>query len=120
MCLFNPEYLRLKVADALLVLNSSDDDESPSQPAVATASPIIAPNTEESHVVSSISELAALPAATIVTLKSQLAALGVPEPDEDKTSETDLFMDSLEGKPPHEMKQKLGEWCWSLVPTVLD
>lgn len=117
MCLFNPEYLKQKVADALLVLSSSDDETPAPPPAPATPDPSeSAPEASPSPVTAtdavlptSLVELGALPAATIIALEAQLGSLGVAEVDEDKKAEMDLFMDGLAGKAPHEVKQKLGE-----------
>lgn len=121
MCLFNPEYLKQKVADALLVLSTSDDDDetpapapAPSAPISADPAPLPSSTTTPSHpaepLPASLAELAALPAVTIIALESQLGSLGVGKVEEEKKSEMDSFMDGLEGKPPHEVKQKLGEF----------
>lgn len=119
MCLFNPEYLKQKVADALLVLSTSDDEASapaapaPSAPISANPAPLPSSTATPTHptepLPASLSELAALPAANIIALESLLGPLGVGKVEDEKRNEMESFMDALEGKPPHEVKQKLGE-----------
>lgn len=105
--MFNPRHLQRKVADAILVLSVSDDKpEALPTPAntVTTSITLAAP------APSSLPELARLPAKDIIALidAPALSALGVsPAPTEIKLS-TDSFMDELEGRPVHEVKQMLG------------
>lgn len=124
MCLFNPEYLKQKVADALLVLSTSDDEApapapAPSPPVSADPAPFLSSTSTPAHpaepLPASLAELAALPAATIIALESQLVSLGIAKVEEAKKSEMDSFMDGLEGKPPHEVKQKLGERLFKAI-----
>lgn len=117
MCLFNSEYLKQKVGDALLVLSSSDEEtpappraSSAPEPSASAAQSPPSPATATTDVLpTSLAELGALPAATIIALEAKLGSLGVAKVDEDKKAEMDLFMDGHEGKAPHEVKQKLGE-----------
>ncbi|ORY92525.1 hypothetical protein BCR35DRAFT_297972 [Leucosporidium creatinivorum] len=124
MCLFNPEYLKQKVADALIILSSDDETTaasttSPAPAVSADPAPLPSSTSTPAHpaepLPASLPELAALPAATIISLESQLGPLGVGKVEEEKRSEMDSFMDGLEGKPPHEVKQKLGERLFKAI-----
>lgn len=135
MCLFNPEILRAKIADAKMVLDSDDGEEtstiptapvtpqakriasvvadSPQTPDLssrgpsATSSPV--PATPGS--TQTIASLARLPAAEIIRLANSASATGLPLPKADPLviSATDEFIDGLIDKPVQMQKQQLGD-----------
>lgn len=127
LSLFNPEYLRLKVSDALEVLEAPSDDEqdtttttnlgavapAPSSPTPSIRTSLPPTTTEPAlELPSSLAALAQLPADEIISLLPSLAKegkLGIKLVEEEKKEETENFMDGLEGKAAHEIKQKLGE-----------
>ena len=134
LCLFNPEHLRTKVADALEVLASSSDDETPAPaptpPAIVTPPPStslptptmpiqVTPSIHASSILvpTSLAELGRLPATEIMELVAagSLGSLGIVRASEEKESETGAFMVTLEGKPAHEIKQKLGDRLFKAI-----
>ncbi|KAI5476682.1 polyadenylate-binding protein [Pseudohyphozyma bogoriensis] len=130
LCLFNPAHLQLKVQDALLVLSASDDDEEATAAARrAAAATLPTPETSPKivrkltppkstlKVPSSLADLGKLPAVEIIELINEdlLGGVGVGMCEEEKRVATDAFMETLEGKPVHEMKQKLGDRLFKAV-----
>ena len=139
MCLFNMEVLRAKIADAKLVLQADDEDDSgakvPETPVTpqakksaglaglspktpdlssrgpsATASP--APATPGAAATThTIASLALLPASEVVKLATSPSASGLPLPKADPlvVKATDEFIDSLLDKPIQMQKQALGD-----------
>ncbi|GAA6001166.1 uncharacterized protein JCM10292_006407 [Rhodotorula paludigena] len=100
MCLFNPDVLKAKVQDALLVLSVSDEE---SLDVASSTEPLSA------ALPTSLAELAALSCAEIVPLLPRLARqLPLSQPAAAELAETDAFVDSIEGLPAGEMKQQLG------------
>lgn len=138
MCLFNPENLRVKIADAKVVLDSEDGEEeaaaspapvapvtpqakktsttpaeSPQTPALSSRGPSAAsspvPTTPSS--TQTIASLARLPAAEIIRLANSTSATGLPLPKADPVvvQATDEFIDGLLDKPIQMQKQQLGD-----------
>ncbi|GAA6039867.1 hypothetical protein JCM8097_006770 [Rhodosporidiobolus ruineniae] len=110
MCLFNPSVLAQKVDEALAIVSvSSDEEDTPAAPAPpvpsSTAPTTVAPL--------SLDDLAALPSSAVLSslrsAPSSALPAGVSAPNPAQERETTAFMDALEGKPVHEVKQKLGE-----------
>ncbi|BGO96461.1 hypothetical protein RTBOTA2_002797 [Rhodotorula toruloides] len=99
MCLFNSEVLRVKVADAMGIL----EDEGEEAPTPTNDSPATAPAT--------LPALALLPCSQILPLLPALSLY--PSPSD--LSQTHAFMDSLAGKPVSEVKQRLGEKVFRVV-----
>ncbi|KAJ7774463.1 hypothetical protein DFH07DRAFT_1056880 [Mycena maculata] len=143
MCLFNVEILRAKLADAKMVLDSSDDETaeaiqpvpitpqakkiavptmqtSPQTPDLssrgpsAAASPAPATPGNSTHTIASLSRL---PAAEIIRLATSASATGLPLPKADPTivQATDAFIDGLLDKPPQVQKQQLGDKLFKTV-----
>ncbi|KAK4691796.1 hypothetical protein P7C70_g9266, partial [Phenoliferia sp. Uapishka_3] len=129
MCLFNPDHLKLKITDALIILTpDSDTEEGPQDDAPATP-PKLSSSSSQSQVSSlptpattpktlplpsipsSFSALSRLPAKEFVALiqSSDLTSLGVERVSEEVEMKTNGFMDGLEGFPVAERKQKLGD-----------
>lgn len=139
MCLFNTEILRVKIADAKVVLQADEEEDpsaqSPETPVTpqakriatsmgvspktpdlssrgpsATASP--APTTPGSSATAyTIASLSLLPAAEIIKLANSPSAAGLPLPKADPlvVKATDEFIDSLLDKPIQMQKQALGD-----------
>lgn len=116
MCLFNPDYLRRKVDDALLVLDASDDDPEPAPAAPAQSSappsslPTSALSTSLPPIPPTLEALYHLPAASIAALlhADALRPLGLAPAPPAVRAATDAFMDSFEGRPAKDVKQALG------------
>ncbi|KAJ7760813.1 hypothetical protein B0H14DRAFT_3595203 [Mycena olivaceomarginata] len=127
MCLFNVEILRAKLADAKVVLDSSDD-EGDAAAAEAVPAPITPAGEEDrgrpdlssrgpsataspAPTTPSVASLARLPAAEIIRLVSSSNATGLPVPKADPlvVQATDEFIDGLLDKPPQVQKQQLGD-----------
>lgn len=117
MCLFNPEYLKRKVDDALLVLDASDDE--PESTPAATSSPNATAPTPAAAATaptplpptpSSMDALARLPVKDIAALihADALAHLGVEPVAPAVRASTDAFLDAFEGRPAKDVKQALG------------
>lgn len=150
LCLFNPDYLRTKVSDALLVLSSSSEEEdadnavvlrhststststSP-KPASTLPTPDTTPRKLSLELPSSpspsaifslpttIAELGRLPAIKIISLINEgslMSSLGIERVSEEEEIESHEFMQSLEGKPVNEMKQKLGDRLFKAIKTM--
>lgn len=133
LCLFNPEHLKLKIEDAKLVLSSSDDEEEDARKQQraslptprSSPTPVVPPSTPMKKPLSiptptSLSALGALPAKTILVLlrdstKPLEKAFGIERVEQDKENGTQEFMDGMEGKLAHEVKQKLGEKLFKVV-----
>ncbi|KAJ8294861.1 Pre-mRNA-splicing factor cwf23 [Rhodotorula toruloides] len=103
MCLFNSEFCRRKVEDALGILEAEDEGEEEKVEAPT------APPTQPM----SLSTLAALPCSQILPLLPSLSPPLLPSPSD--TAPTTTFMDSLSGKPVSEVKQRLGEKVFRVV-----
>ncbi|KAJ7821027.1 hypothetical protein B0H14DRAFT_3471885 [Mycena olivaceomarginata] len=143
MCLFNVEILRAKLADAKVVLDSSDD-EGDAAAAEAVPAPYYAAGEEDrgadcgewqQDVVAAdagfelegtdgnataghtVASLARLPAAEIIRLVSSSNATGLPVPKADPlvVQATDEFIDGLLDKPPQVQKQQLGDKLFKTV-----
>lgn len=120
MCLFNPEHLKRKVADALLVLDASDDEPEPTPAAVPIigATATADPATEPTPVVpSSLNELAHLPVKAITALihADALRPLGIAPVDPGLRAATDAFIDGFEGRPAKDVKQALGTRVFTAI-----
>ncbi|BGP31618.1 hypothetical protein JCM10296v2_003390 [Rhodotorula toruloides] len=108
MCLFNSEVLRVKVGDALEILEDDEGDEGEKGEApMPTNDPATPPMT--------LPALALLPCSQILPLLPSLSHLSLPTPSPSSLSETHAFMDSLEGRGMSEVKQKLGEKVFRVV-----
>ncbi|SCV74290.1 BQ2448_6722 [Microbotryum intermedium] len=117
LCLFNPAILKDKVADACEVLAASGENEL-SQGGASRALPSAAPTGSPRPAMtipSSLNALAQLPVANIISLLPYCSSLRVDVAPKATREETDTFMDSLEGRPVHEMKQKLGERVFKAI-----
>jgi polyadenylate-binding protein len=144
LCLFNVEILKIKMAEAREVLEAAQDDHvdavatpimpSPSGfPAAAAEDQRRTPATTPAEAVKesaraaaaaretphTLASLAKLPASEIVRLASTSAAdlpsSPLARPDPAVAKDIDDFVDGLQGKPPHEQKQKLGERLFKVV-----
>ncbi|KAK7462686.1 hypothetical protein VKT23_007274 [Stygiomarasmius scandens] len=145
MCLFNTEVLRVKLADAKLVLESEQDDEeakaipevpktpqnkktlpradmSPQTPELSSRGPSEAASPAPSTPAAAssaytIASLAKLPAAEVVRLASgpNAATLPLAKADPLVVQATDEFIDSLLDKAPQEQKQKLGDKLFKVI-----
>jgi len=131
LCLFNPEVLRAKIADAKVVLDSSGgEEEGAGEPGVCeqqqrttTTTSSVAPSPAPSASASappqttqqlSLTSLAKLPAAEIVRLLSAAPSTSpalppLPKADPLVLKATDEFIDSLLDKPLPAQKQALGD-----------
>ncbi|BGP47659.1 hypothetical protein JCM10450v2_003524 [Rhodotorula kratochvilovae] len=111
LCLFSDEVLKTKVAGALEVLEAEDE------PATAVPAPAASDcDTPPVGAPTSLAALAALPAASIIPLLSSLSSsLALSAPSQADLDATLAFVDSLEGKPASEAKQKLGERLFKVV-----
>jgi polyadenylate-binding protein len=121
LCLFNPDHLALKVADARTVLAAVDSPQASN----AYPTPRPTPETRSAAKFSSIEptwtmmSLAALPAGKILEMvHSENPPPIVANPDPTVVADTDSFMDSLIDKPEHEQKQKLGEKLFKVVKSL--
>ncbi|SCZ98722.1 BZ3500_MvSof-1268-A1-R1_Chr3-1g05575 [Microbotryum saponariae] len=116
LCLFNTAILKDKVADACEVLAACGEEESvqdgPSRPQPSTPSGTPKPSMT---VPGSLEALARLPVASIIPLLPYCNSLGIDVAAKAAQEETNTFMDGLEGKPVHEMKQKLGERVFKAI-----
>ncbi|KAL8279783.1 hypothetical protein RQP46_007878 [Phenoliferia psychrophenolica] len=127
MCLFNPEHLKSKIADALIILTpDSDPEPSPPPKPSATASlptPATSPRATKTAVPpmpASFADLARLPAVDFVALvrNRDLSSLGVERISREKEDDTDAFMDALDGKAVADVKQKLGDRVFKVVKAL--
>ncbi|EST04945.1 Polyadenylate-binding protein/Hyperplastic disc protein [Kalmanozyma brasiliensis GHG001] len=133
MALFSPEFLKQKVDEAKDILDITDEsgenlhaprDTNGSKPASVLKDATNGQSTSRSSSTNdakaslgasaqkhTLSSLAALPAAEIIRLAqsspSSLPPLAKADPEVVKS--TDEFIDSLQGKAPHDQKQKLGD-----------
>ncbi|GAA5924842.1 hypothetical protein JCM3775_005484 [Rhodotorula graminis] len=117
LCLFSEEALRAKVEAALDVLEADDEPASTGDVNVAAQPDLDLP--------SSLVALAALPAATIVTLlpSFRLASpfpLSAPPPSDVDLADAQQFVDSLYAQQlePAQVKQKLGERLFKVVKAL--
>ncbi|KAM0749536.1 hypothetical protein T439DRAFT_52220 [Meredithblackwellia eburnea MCA 4105] len=135
MCLFNPSHLKLKVADALVILSPDSEGEDasavvnksttgtattpPASSSKSLPTPDPTPSKPSLVVPASLSALSSLPAKDIIALihsdSTDLSSLDVRRVERTLEDETDLFMDKLEGKPVSEVKQKLGDRVFRVV-----
>jgi len=145
MCLFNPEILRAKIADAKMVLDSDDGEEpapappipappvtpakkataatpndSPQTPDLSSRGPSAAaspvPATPVASTNQSLTSIARLPAAEIVRIANSPAGLpGLPQADPLVVKATDEFIDGLLDKPIQSQKQQLGDKLWRVI-----
>lgn len=94
-CFFSQDYLRSKVQEAQAILETTQDDEPGSTP-ISSAAPTV---------------------ATSSPAQSLGGANGLDKSAVDPkiTAETDRFVDSLQGRPIHEQKQKLGDRLFKVV-----
>ncbi|SPO26791.1 related to polyadenylate-binding protein 3 [Ustilago trichophora] len=142
LALFNPEFLKQKVEEAKDILDITDDsgeDLSPprdtndsataasdvlrdasngqSATAAAAAATDAAKPTACPSAAHTLSSLAALSALEIVRLANSPSSSGLPLPkaDPETVKTTDAFIDSLQGKAPHDQKQKLGDQLFKKV-----
>lgn len=126
MCLFNVEHLRAKLADAKLVLESSEETEAtpvqPTPPKTTTTTTMTTKPTPPTTTTTTttgtqpLSTLVHLPAAEITRLLfSSPQTYGLNPPDPQIKSTTDTFIDSLLSKPPQQQKQALGEKLFKIV-----
>lgn len=124
MCLFNPEHLKTKIADALIILTPDSDSEEvtpANSPAASLPTPASTPKAKKVVAVpATFAKLAQLPAADFVQLvtSTSLSSLGVERVDATLEEDTDAFMDRLEGKPVAEVKQKLGDRVFKVVKSL--
>ncbi|GAA5849955.1 hypothetical protein JCM5353_001672 [Sporobolomyces roseus] len=118
MCLFNPEVLRQKVQDALLVLEAMDEE--PETRAVSTASLVSTSQPfSPTSIPSSIPLLARLPASQIVPLLPLVTStLSLSKPSPADLAQTKEFMNSLLGSSPSQIKQKLGEKLFKVIKST--
>ncbi|KAF7971491.1 hypothetical protein HWV62_20950 [Athelia sp. TMB] len=144
MCLFNPEILRVKIADAKMVLDSDDSEEpaptpaipaapvtpakkvasvatveSPQTPDLSSRGPSAAsspvPATPVASQTQGLSTIARLPAAEIIRMANSPAGLPVPKADPLVVKATDEFIDGLLDKPVQSQKQQLGDKLWRVI-----
>ncbi|GAA5996093.1 hypothetical protein JCM5350_008292 [Sporobolomyces pararoseus] len=128
MCLFNPEVLRQKVQDALLILEAFKEEEEEEQKKLPTEStsldraasssqtPVLPTTSNSAHIPSSIELLAKLPSSKIVPLLPEATlVLRLSKPCEEELESTKQFMDDLEGLPIGQIKQKLGEKLFKVI-----
>ena len=132
LCLFNPTYLESKIAEALEVLDSLEDDPIPSAPSIllspsdqsrteipSTTSPLfpeasLRPTTITT-LPTSIVALAQLPAIDIIDLINTVSAshsldsLGITRIAPAVEQAMNQFFDSLQNSPIQLVKQSLGE-----------
>ncbi|GEM07649.1 poly(A) binding protein Crp79 [Rhodotorula toruloides] len=97
MCLFNSKVLRLKVGDALAILEEADGEERENEEMEAAKAPIL--KNDSTPVPASLPALAALPCSQILPLLPSLA-LSLPTLSAADLAPTHAFMDSLDGKAP--------------------
>ncbi|GAA5990938.1 hypothetical protein JCM10908_000088 [Rhodotorula pacifica] len=112
MCLFNPDYLRAKVQDALAVLDVVQEEKEASKGAEA-----MSPEKKPAQALPDcLADLATWPSSQIRPLLPALAErFNLAGPASATMSETHAFMESLKGKPASEVKQKLGERLFKVV-----
>lgn len=103
------------------MLNASDDDDDDSPaakpaPASSSAAPTrsagsnhASPAVPSGSELSTLASLAELPADMIMKFEPDFPDLDVQKVSAEERKEMDAFMDGLEGRPVHEVKQKLGE-----------
>ncbi|BGP24206.1 hypothetical protein JCM10295v2_003114 [Rhodotorula toruloides] len=115
MCLFNSKVLRLKVGDALAILEEADGEERENEEMEAAKAPIL--KNDSTPVPASLPALAALPCSQILPLLPSLA-LSLPTLSAADLAPTHAFMDSLDGKAVSEVKQRLGERVFRVVKDV--
>ncbi|GAA5895141.1 hypothetical protein JCM8208_000123 [Rhodotorula glutinis] len=117
LCLFSEETLRAKVEAALDVLEADDEPASPRD--------AVAPGEPDVDLPSSLVELAALPATSILALLASFRLsspfpLPAPPPSDADLVDTLAFVDSLyaQGLEPAQVKQKLGERLFKVVKAL--
>ncbi|GAA6047071.1 hypothetical protein JCM3770_004182 [Rhodotorula araucariae] len=111
LCLFNDEVLKTKVAGALEVLEAEDEPVAEDHEQAALHC-----GTHLADAPTSLAALAVLPASSIIPLLPSLApSLGISAAAQADMDATLAFVDSLAGKPPSEVKQKLGERLFKVV-----
>ncbi|GAA5963668.1 hypothetical protein JCM3765_003538 [Sporobolomyces pararoseus] len=126
MCLFNPEVLRQKVEDALLILEASKEEQEDQKQITGSTSvkgeasssqpQILCPTSDSGDVPSSIEFLAKLPSSEIVPLLPRATlVLQLSKPTAEELESTEQFMDDLEGSPIGQIKQKLGEKLFKVI-----
>lgn len=133
----------MKVADALQVLDSLSDEEvevdstpSPSKRAIISPPSVLVPTpTKVDHPAplsveevaspdstpSSVAELGRLSAMEIISLiegGKLRPSLGIVKVSIEKEEATNDYMKALEGKPSHEIKQKLGERLFKAIKAL--
>lgn len=114
LCMFNPEFLKSKVDEAREILDMEDEEDGAEPVSKGKPSPEV-----EAPKTYTLASLSKLPAAEIVSLanSSHAAGLPLPKPDPAVVKATDEFIDSLDGKPPHDQKQKLGDQLFKKIRT---
>ncbi|GAA6025348.1 hypothetical protein JCM8202_002789 [Rhodotorula sphaerocarpa] len=119
LCLFNPEVLRAKVQDALAVIEVEEDRGLDQQAHPRYFGTTAASTIEAADLPDSLADLAQWPCVRILPALPAIAqrfSLVVPSPTD--VAATRALMNSLEGKPPSVVKQKLGEQLFKVVKEV--
>jgi len=115
LCLFNPEYLAKKVAEAREVLEITHDDDDLISTAPSTPKPTTSTNSSPlSNISASLLDLNINKKMMISEPNGHLNGMTY----DSKYIDTEAFVNSLMQKPVHERKQKLGDKLFPMVKSL--